>query len=400
MPINEDDENIDFGMTILTPDPCVLMRAKAIQYKKQDESTGHIEYDFWEPLTKWIMKLGWSCSSKTSSKFEQARKKCCTFIEMTIAFQFDTGYNIISHHAPLADQVPYFRAGFAKAIQAGQLVSNTGKKYNSCFAVGSVCAIRSLVGSDAPGVHRRPFLSDETLLHIGKNITLMFDNGGIYKDKPYSIQHFGTTPKKWTPDIILDIQAKVQKRKREIDEAKAAASAEQAQTQPAVEGPFEELQPASETFNDDQSNDQKTDDEEIPMEITGQETPETEHLNEPQQHQQQLQSNDDETFHSNTKNNGDPTMEVTAHIQEPPRQLTNFEKQRKSRYSVLPRIAHAVVPIPATESFNEKRRRLQETVCAPVERTTAMRPQATVPALVELTAGHDGPLVGETVALF
>ena len=132
---------------------------------------------------------------------------------MTIAFQYDTGYNIISHQSPLADQIPYFKAGFAKAIQAGQLVSNTGKSYNSCFAVGSVCSIRSLVGSDAPGVHRRPFLSDETLLHIGKNITLMFDGGGNYNDQPYSIQHFGTTPTRWIPDVILDIQARVQKRK-------------------------------------------------------------------------------------------------------------------------------------------------------------------------------------------
>ena len=128
-----------------------------------------------------------ACARKNTSKFEQVRRKCCTFIELTIAFQYDAGYNIISHQSPLADQIPYFKAGCAKAIQAGLLVSNTGKKYNSCFAVGSVCSIRSLVGSDAPGVHRRPFLSDETLLHIGKNITLMFDGGGNYKEKPYSI---------------------------------------------------------------------------------------------------------------------------------------------------------------------------------------------------------------------
>ena len=54
---------------------------------------------------------------------------------------------------------------------------------------------------------------------------MMFDCGGIYQDKPYYIQYFGTERRKWTPDILLDIQARVQQRKRERDEAKAAATA-------------------------------------------------------------------------------------------------------------------------------------------------------------------------------
>ena len=54
---------------------------------------------------------------------------------------------------------------------------------------------------------------------------MMFDCGGIYQEKPYCIQYFGTERKKWTPDILLDIQARVQQRKRERDGAKAAATA-------------------------------------------------------------------------------------------------------------------------------------------------------------------------------
>ena len=146
---------------------------------------------------------------------------------MAIAFQHDTGYNIITHQAPLTDQISYFRAGFARALQASQMVSNTGNKYDSCFSVASVCSIKALIDDEAPGVQRRPFLSDASLLHIGKNITTMFDCGGAYRDKPCSIQCFNTDRKKWTPDILLDIQARVHRRKRERDEARAAATAEQ-----------------------------------------------------------------------------------------------------------------------------------------------------------------------------
>ena len=55
---------------------------------------------------------------------------------------------------------------------------------------------------------------------------MMFDCGGIYHEKPYCIQYFGTERRRWTPDILLDIQARVQQRKREREDAKAAASAE------------------------------------------------------------------------------------------------------------------------------------------------------------------------------
>ena len=87
---------------------------------------------------------------------------------MAIAFQHDTGYNIISHQAPLANQISYFRAGFGKALQASQMVSNTGNKYSDCFSVTNVCSIKAFIDNEAPGVQRRPFLTDATLLHIGK----------------------------------------------------------------------------------------------------------------------------------------------------------------------------------------------------------------------------------------
>ena len=99
---------------------------------------------------------------------------------MAIAFQHDMGYNIISYQTPLASQVSYFRAGFSRALQASQIVSNTGNKYRDCFSSTTVCSIKAFIASDAPGVQRRPILTDATLLHIGKNITLMFDCGGVY----------------------------------------------------------------------------------------------------------------------------------------------------------------------------------------------------------------------------
>ena len=52
MPFDENDEDIDLGLTILTPDPCVLMRSKPTQYKNHDNTKALIDYDFWEPFTQ------------------------------------------------------------------------------------------------------------------------------------------------------------------------------------------------------------------------------------------------------------------------------------------------------------------------------------------------------------
>ena len=64
---------------------------------------------------------------------------------MAIAFQHDTGYDIISHQAPLANQISYLRAGFARALLASQIVSNTGNKYSDCFSVTNVCSIKETI---------------------------------------------------------------------------------------------------------------------------------------------------------------------------------------------------------------------------------------------------------------
>ena len=115
-----------------------------------------------------------------------------------------------------------FRAGFSKALQASQIVSNTGNKFRDCFSMGKVCAIRALTGQDAPGIQRRPILSDSILLHIGKNITLMFDCGGAFTDKSYYLQRFGAVRRVGIPDIILNIQAQCQRRRDLLEQEKLA----------------------------------------------------------------------------------------------------------------------------------------------------------------------------------
>ena len=295
---DEEDLNFDPGMSILPQSEIITMRCKPSLYKTLKGPKAQIDHDFWEPFNNWIKGLMWTISSKDLSGFEECRAKSCTFIEMCIAFQFDTGYNIIKHNAPLADQVNCFRAGFSRALQSAQMVSNTGTKYRDVFSMTTVCSIRSLTGSDAPGVQRRPILSDETLLHIGKNITLMCDCGGMQEDEPYHLQHFGTEGKKWTPDIILDLQAMVQRRKDEIAAKKEADALTSREAAAAAE------QVASST----------------------------------------------------------PTTLSTPRAPSSGGSLNEFQQARKRLYSQIPRVAHASVLVVPPETFSDKRRRLQATL--------------------------------------
>ena len=90
----------------------------------------------------------------------------------------------------------------------------------------TVCSIKPFIDSDAIEVQMRPLFTDATFLHVGKDIAMMFECNGMQGDKPYCIHYFNTERKKWVSDVLLDIQARVQQRKREREEARAAVNAE------------------------------------------------------------------------------------------------------------------------------------------------------------------------------
>ena len=149
---------------------------------------------------------------------------------------------------------------------------------------------------------------------------MMFDCGGIYQEKPYCIQYFGTERRKWTPDILLDIQATVQQRKRERDEAKAAAT--------AGHHPILVTNTVATLINDNGA---------AAEEATAATTT---------------------APSSGTDDRSKPTMALQP--SENTHKLNSFELQRREFYCRLPVVSHAVRDMPATETFGEKRRRLQE----------------------------------------
>ena len=93
-------------------------------------------------------------------------------MEMTIAFQLQTGYNVISSKADLDNQVSCFRTAFTKLGQhKNSSVHINGKKSNYRTALRPTKCIQTnavITGAPAEGIHRRPIWSDRDVKTIAK----------------------------------------------------------------------------------------------------------------------------------------------------------------------------------------------------------------------------------------
>ena len=71
-----------------------------------------IDYDMWEPLAEWIEELKWSTSSADNGNFKDKYSRSVTCCEITMAFQYQTGYIVKSKTTPLATQLACVKAAF------------------------------------------------------------------------------------------------------------------------------------------------------------------------------------------------------------------------------------------------------------------------------------------------
>ena len=86
-----------------------------------------------------------------------------SWIELTLAFQFQTGYDIIGATTPITEQRACFKAAFAKLVRTASTTGKTGNTLKQQLRKNvSTTAAKPLTGALLQGIARRPLLDKET----------------------------------------------------------------------------------------------------------------------------------------------------------------------------------------------------------------------------------------------
>ena len=226
----ETDLDKDFGIDM--PEYPDLQKLNTRKYKvprndEQDASrTKLVPYEIWQPLAEWMRKLKWSLKLGASSTTgREKRARSVTWTELTIAFQHNFGYTIISDDTSLAEQVACFRQAFEQLLfHAAD--ERQRKKSNQRYQLGlsaRITAIKPLLGVDAPGFSRRPMLPDETWYHVGKNIVRLNEHDCNATGQLYKIVYEGTRTR-WLPNSVQEMHNLLQRRANEYNNSKKSAT--------------------------------------------------------------------------------------------------------------------------------------------------------------------------------
>ena len=118
-----------------------------------------IPYNMWNPMVNWIKGTRWSDKSPDHNKRSDNTQS--TWIEMTLAFQLQTGYNILGEDADLKEQSECFRAAFVKVMQKSSIhIDGNKMPYRKTFAPSDrIGSVRQPCSSAFPLLFLSPALS-------------------------------------------------------------------------------------------------------------------------------------------------------------------------------------------------------------------------------------------------
>jgi hypothetical protein len=180
-PWNNADKQADTKLKLAVVDGTELdglhkcrYQTKKINEKGLHTSSKDVPALLWHPLSEWINETSWT-ELVTDKGIKNAKlDHNVTWIELAIAFQYQTGHNIISRKASLDEQTDCFRAAFTRLMQHKKTKIRNGNKittFRTAFKpVQRILTTAILTGAATPGIHRRPIWSVEAARIVATNV--------------------------------------------------------------------------------------------------------------------------------------------------------------------------------------------------------------------------------------
>ena len=94
--------------------------------KQQRYQTRTVPYDMWFVMAKWINGLKWTNTATAKATTKIKLPTTVSWVELTLAFQYQTGYDIINTTTPIIEQRACFKAAFAKLIRTAHTTDKNG----------------------------------------------------------------------------------------------------------------------------------------------------------------------------------------------------------------------------------------------------------------------------------
>ena len=102
------------------------------------------------------------------------------------------------------------KAAFSKLIQSSNGNSNTHATLLQDLFLCKVVSTKAITGLDAPGIRRRPILSDEASRHVGYNLANLVKQYDEATDSSFIIQYNNIERGIWTPDPLAQVNTLMQ----------------------------------------------------------------------------------------------------------------------------------------------------------------------------------------------
>lgn len=170
-------------------------------------------HDLWQPLADWVAGISWTGLQPTAGIKSQAHRKNVTWLELTVALQYDTGYTIAGTAAILDEQASCFRAAFSKLLNKAE-IKNGKRKTTSRTAFeprAKNITTAHLTGVQIPGLQRRPKWNNEMSSLIANIVLEDHDRACATAGaattawlNDYKVR-YPSTRTKWTPGPIAQL---------------------------------------------------------------------------------------------------------------------------------------------------------------------------------------------------
>jgi hypothetical protein len=151
-----------------------------------------------------------------------------TWIELTLAFQLHTGYNILGKNTDLAEQVQCFRAAFVKVMQRSSItIHNKRVTFQHAFGASErISSLKQIHGFTDPGLMRRPSWNEATTEHIADNVIRAHEyaidqsmRDEDHTTNRYIVSYNHQQQAKWKPNALGDLYEAIRLRKEARESA-------------------------------------------------------------------------------------------------------------------------------------------------------------------------------------
>jgi hypothetical protein len=201
-------------------------QTKKVNDKGLHTSSKDVPVLLWHPLSEWISETCWTDLATEKGIKSAKLGHNASWIELTIAFQYQTGHSIIAKKASLDEQVDCFKAAFTRLLQHKKTNIYNGNKattFRTAFKPAQqILTTAILTGAATPGIHRRPIWSAAAAKIVATNVHQHHEHACTLSANAtedwvndYVVAYPATRPK-WTPLPITQLYQMIQERREKI----------------------------------------------------------------------------------------------------------------------------------------------------------------------------------------